>query len=311
MSTLPRIPRPNVALLFFLGLVSLLGLTFMMSNQVSAQTAPTLGTAASFLVLGGSTVTNTGSSVVDGDLGVSAGSAITGFPPGTVNGATHAADAVAAQAQVDVTTAYNDLAGQTPCTDLSSQDLGGMTLIEGVYCFSSSAQLTGKLTLNAQSNAAAVFIFQIGSTLTTASNSSVVVENGGTGCNVWWQVGTSATLGTTTAFEGSILAHDSITLNTGANLLPGRALASTGAVTMDTNNLGLASCALAPTYTATPTATNRPPRAPTQTPLPPEVPTAVETISSPSLQNARLVIGLPNTGGGSPQATYWYDHSRP
>jgi hypothetical protein len=146
------------------------------------QTAPSLGTAASFAVLGGSTVTNTGPTKVNGDLGVSPGSAVTGFPPGTVTGgAIHAADAVALQAQNDVTTAYNNLAGQACTADLTGQDLGGKTLISGVYCFTSSAQLTGTLTLNAQGNAAAVFIFKTVSTLTTASSSSVLVINGGSG----------------------------------------------------------------------------------------------------------------------------------
>jgi uncharacterized repeat protein (TIGR01451 family) len=240
--------RPGVrswiaGLVFFLGLSALLGLTLMAPNQVNAQTAPNLGTAASFAVLAGSTVTNTGSSVVNGDLGVSPGSAVTGFPPGTVTppGTIHAADAVALQAQTDVTTAYDFLAGQTPCTDLTGQDLGGLTLTAGVYCFSTSAQLTGQLTLDAAGNADAVFVFQIGSTLTTASASSVIVTNGGSVCNVWWQVGSSATLGTTTSFAGNILALDSITLTTGANI-SGRALARNAAVTMDTNTVGSAAC---------------------------------------------------------------------
>ena len=237
-----RVHRRLAGFVFLFGLISLFGATFLFLMPVAAQTAPTLGTAASFEVLGGSTVTNTGPSVVNADLGVSPGTAITGFPPGTVNGTIYTADAVALQAQNDLTTAYNSLAGQSPCTDLSSQDLGGLTLTEGVYCFSSTAQLTGTLTLDAQSNAAAVFIFQIGSALTTASNSAVVVENGGTGCNVWWQVGSSATLGTTTAFEGNILALQDITLTTGATLLPGRALARNGAVTMDSNTIDSSAC---------------------------------------------------------------------
>jgi hypothetical protein len=207
-----------------------------------AQTAPSLGTAQSFAVLGGSTVTNTGPSVITGDLGVSPGSAVTGFPPGSVvSGTIHAADAVALAAQGGVTTAYNSLAGQVCSRDLTGQDLGGMTLTAGVYCFSSSAQLTGTLTLDAQGNANAVFIFQIGSTLTTASASSVVLINGGSVCNVFWQVGSSATLGTTTSFVGNILALTSITLTTGATV-NGRALARNGAVTLDSNTVSAASC---------------------------------------------------------------------
>jgi hypothetical protein len=224
----------------------------------AAQTAPSLGSAQSFAVLGGSTVTNTGPSVIAGDLGVSPGSAVTGFPPGiVVSGTIHAADAVAAAAQVSVTTAYNSLAGQACTQDLTGQDLGGMTLTAGVYCFSSSAQLTGTLTLNAQGNAAAVFIFKIGSTLTTASGSSVQVINGGSACRAFWQVGSSATLGTTTAFGGNILALASITLNTGASLV-GRALARTGAVTLDSNNVNASSC-----LAACPVITISPPTLPT------------------------------------------------
>ncbi|MEO5559613.1 MAG: ice-binding family protein [Dokdonella sp.] len=211
-----------------------------------AQTAPPLGTAGRFAVLGGSTVTNTGVSVIVGDVGVSPGSAIIGFPPGTISGGTlHANDAVAGQAQSDLTTAYNALAGQACPTDLSGTDLGGLTLTSGVYCFSSSAQLTGTLTLDAQGNPNAVFIFQIGSALTTASSSSVLVINSGSNCNVFWQVGTSATLGTTTVFAGNILALSSITLNTGASA-NGRALARNGAVTLDTNNMSVCAAACSP-----------------------------------------------------------------
>jgi len=143
-------------------------------NAVSTAVAPPLGTEQSFTVLGGSTVTNTGPSVITGDLGVSPGSAVTGFPPGIViGGTTHAADAVALQAQNDTTTAYDNLAGQACTSDLTGQDLGGKTLVPGVYCFSSSAQLTGVLTLNAGGNPNAVWVFQTVSTLVTASNSSV------------------------------------------------------------------------------------------------------------------------------------------
>jgi PKD repeat protein len=195
-----------------------------------------LGTAQTFAVLGASTVTNTVRSVLTGDLGVYPGSAITGFPPGIVNGTTHAGDAAALAAQNAVTTAYNALAGQVcpALNNLTGQNLGGKTLTPGVYCFSSSAQLTGTLTLNAQGSASAVFVFQIGSTLTTASNSVVQVINGGSDCNVFWQVGSSATLGTSTRFAGSILALTSITLNTSASV-SGRVLARNGAVTLDTN----------------------------------------------------------------------------
>ena len=202
-----------------------------------------LGTVQSFAVLGGSTVTNTGATTVDGNLGVDPGLAVTGFPPGLVTGGTiHAGDAVALQAQTDTVTAYNALAGQAPTADLTGQDLGGMTLVAGVYHFSSSAQLTGALTLDAKGDPSAVFVFQVGSTLTTASNSSVLVLGGAQDCNIFWQVGSSATLGTTTAFKGSILALTSITLTTGATV-SGRALARNAAVTMDTNAISIPTCA--------------------------------------------------------------------
>ena len=207
-----------------------------------AQTAPSLGTAQAFAVLGGSTVTNTGSSVITGDVGVSPGSAVIGFPPGIVSGGTiHAADAVALQAQNDVITAYNNLTTQPCTTDLTGQDLGGLTLTPGVYCFSTSAQLTGTLTLNALGNPAAVFIFKMGSTITTATNARVLIINGGQTCNIFWQVGTSATLGTATTFAGNILALTSITLTTGAQVL-GKTLARNGAVTLDTNNVNGTAC---------------------------------------------------------------------
>lgn len=197
-----------------------------------------LGTADTFAVLAGSTVTNTGPTVVSGDLGVSPGSAITGFPPGLVtNGTIHAGDAAAAQAQVDLTTAYNALVGEAPTQSLTGQDLGGLTLTPGVYFFASSAALTGTVTLDAQGDPNARFDFQIGSTLITATNSSVHIIHGGDDCNVFWQVGSSATLGTGTAFAGHILALTSITLDTGATILDGSALARNGAVTMDSNTI--------------------------------------------------------------------------
>jgi hypothetical protein len=196
-----------------------------------------LGNAASFAVLAGQTVTNTGPTVIIGNVGVSPGTAITGFPPGLVNGTIHSADALAAQAQASLTNAYNVAAGLAPTRTLTGQDLGGLTLTPGVYFFSSSAQLTGTLTLNALGDPNAAFVFQIGSTLTTASNSSVVFINGGVGNNTFWQVGSSATLGTTTLFTGNILALTDIHLNTGADIRCGRALARNGEVTMDTNDV--------------------------------------------------------------------------
>lgn len=203
--------------------------------------ASILKTAESFAVLGGQTVTNTGSTLITGNLGVSPGSAVTGFPPGLVGvgGTMYENDAVAIQAQIDATNAYNALAAMPVTQNLSGFDLGGQTLLSGVYKYDSSAQLTGTLTLNAQNKNNAYWVFQIESTLTTASDSSVFVinfgSNGGSDIGLFWQVGSSATLGTDSAFEGNILALASITLNTGATILNGRALAQTGAVTLDTN----------------------------------------------------------------------------
>lgn len=202
----------------------------------------TLGSAGSYSVLAGSAVTNTGPTVISGNLGVSPQSSITGFPPGLVLGTVHAADANALGAQADALTAYNSLAGVALTQNLTGQDLGGLTLTPGVYRFDSSAGLTGALTLDLLGNPNSLFIFQIGSTLTTASNSSVVTIDGANCCNVFWQIGSSATLGTNTAFQGNILALTSITLTTGANITDGRALALNGAVTLDTNNISSAVC---------------------------------------------------------------------
>jgi hypothetical protein len=215
-------------------LIAQAGFAALLFGASAGWAQPVLGAAQSFSVLGASTVTNTGPSLVIGDLGVSPGSAVTGFPPGMVSGGSiHAGDAAALQAQTDLTAAYTT-AATTPCTaNLTGQDLGGLTLTPGVYCFDSSAQLTGTLTLDAQGSSAATFLFKTGSSLTTASNASVLLLNGGSSCNVTWQLGSSAILGTGTVFAGNILALSSITFNTGAQT-SGRALARTGAVTLDT-----------------------------------------------------------------------------
>ena len=204
-------------------------------------TAPPLSNdLQGFAVLGGSTVTNTGATIVTGNLGVSPGTAITGFPPGTVTGGTFNNIPPATSAHGDLITAFVALSAPAhPCplaNNLTGTDLGTLAapLMPGVYCFNSSAQLTGKLTL--QGNASDVWIFQIGSTLTTATNSSVVMSGGGQDTNVYWVIGSSATIGTGTAFTGNILAQASITLTAGASV-SGRALAIVGAVTMDTNNV--------------------------------------------------------------------------
>ena len=218
---------------------------------IAAKASPVnLATAQPFVVLGGSTVTNTDSSVLNGDLGVSPGTSLTGFgAPAVVNGATHQNDAVARQAQSDLTTAYNVAAGQpvSPGNELTGTDLGGRTLTAGAYGFSSSAQLTGQLTLDAQGDPNAQFVFVIGSTLTTASASSVILTNGASPCNVYWKIGSSATLGSGTAFAGNLLTLEDVSLNSGVTV-QGRVLAH-GAVTLINDVLTRPECATASTPT--------------------------------------------------------------
>ena len=196
-----------------------------------ATVVPSLGTAGTFAILASSAVTNTGPISVTGDLGVSPRTAVTGFPPGTITGTMHEDDTVAQQAQSDASSAYTDSVGQSCGEDLTGQDLGGKTLTAGIYCFTTSASLTGQLVLDGQGNADSIFIFQIGSTLTTASDASVVLSNGAKRCNIFWQVGDSATLGTKTSFAGNILALNSITFATGA-VSKGGLYALNGAVTI-------------------------------------------------------------------------------
>jgi hypothetical protein len=193
-----------------------------------------------FSVLAGTTVTNTGSTVVSGDVGVCPGTAVTGFPPGSTGGTIHIADGVASLAQATLTAGYIDAAGRAGGTSVAG-DLVGQTLTSGVYTSTSSLADSGDLTLDAQGNPSAVFIFQIASTLTTGSGSHIVLANGAKACNVFWQVGSSATLGTNSVFNGNIMALTSITIATGVNL-QGRALARNGAVTLDTDVITGCTC---------------------------------------------------------------------
>ena len=192
---------------------TLLAATFHALAFVTTSNAATdLGSAAAYRALAASDLTSTGLSIVNGDIGVYPGTSITGFPPGVFTGIESDGDPAAATAQSDAADAYQ-AAIALPCgTDLTGEDLGGQTLAPGVYCFSSSATLTGILTLDAGANSNAQFVFQIGSTLGTATGSQVLLVNGAQSCGVTWAVGSSATLGTGTDFVGDILAEVSITL---------------------------------------------------------------------------------------------------
>ena len=228
----------NIAILA----IALIAFAFIPVAGVRAQNL------ASFAILGGSAITNTGPSVITGNVGLSPGTAISGFPPGIVvpPSAIFNSDATAIQAQIDLFNFYNNLSAMPATQDLSGQNLGGLTLTPGVYSFSSSAQLTGSLTLNGLGNPNAVFVFNIGTTLTTASASSILLINGAQGSNVFFRVGSSATLGTTTAFVGDIVALTSITLDTGAGIDCGAALAHNGAVTLDDNTITVCLASITP-----------------------------------------------------------------
>lgn len=250
-----------------------------------AATQPRLGTALNFTVLAASTITNTNSpTVITGNLGLDPGTSVTGFPPGIVTGVKEIHNATALGAKNDLATAYNDAFTATSTSDLTGQDLGTKNLGPGVYTYSSSAQLTGLLTLTGNG----VFIFQIGSTLTTASNAVVQVTGGAQACAVYWQIGSSATLGTGTLFQGNLMAHDSITMNTNANILTGRAMALGAALTLDDNVISppVGACTVGAGATPTPTPTPTSSSTPTSTPTP----STSSTGTTP----------VPPTGAGNP-----------
>jgi hypothetical protein len=205
-------------------------------NASAAISPVSLGTAANFAVLAASTITNTGPTTINGDLGLSPGTSVTGFPPGQVNGTIHTADAIAAQAEDDLTAAYNDAASR-PTTAIVPVELGGTTKTPGVYASPAGTfGITGALTLDGQGDPDAVFIFKAASTLITASASSVNLVNGARAANVFWLVGSSATLGTYSILRGNVLALASITVTTGV-IVDGRILARTAAVTLDSNTI--------------------------------------------------------------------------
>jgi hypothetical protein len=235
-----------------IGLTAFLAV-FLTGPALAAQPPVGLGTAGGFAILASQTITNTGATTITGDVGLSPGTSVTGFETVTLHGTLHVADAPALQAQNALTTAYTDASGRTPVTTIAAQ-LGGQVLVAGVYASQDGAfLLTGALTLNGEGNPNAVFVFQAASTLTTASGSSVVLSGQAQACNVFWQIGTSATLGTRSALRGTIMAQASITMTTGASL-DGRALARTGAVTLDTNVVAPSACSVAAATPAPPAA---------------------------------------------------------
>jgi hypothetical protein len=235
---LPRYPIVLAALA--LGLV-------VSAGAIAAATAVPLATTDSFSVLAGAGITNTGPTVVSGDIGTFPTTSISGLGSMTIGGVNHGGDAVTQQAKNDLTVAYNAAAGEGPTNPITA-DLGGHTLLPGVYNSASSMGLTGALTLNGQGNPDSVFVFQMGSTLTSASGSQIVLTNGAQACNVYWQIGSSATLGTGSSFIGTVLARQSITVTTGVTI-NGRMLAQNGAVTLDTDTITTSQCTPPPPTT--------------------------------------------------------------
>ncbi len=228
------VPTSSIHGVAFKAAAVLLGLCF--AGPVAAATL--LGSAANFAVLGGSTVTNAGATTVNGNIGVQPGLALTGLETITHTGTIHLGDAVAEAAQADARIAFTTLAGLPIGTDLSGTDLGSIgSLTPGLYSFASAAQLTGSLVLDFTGNAGGSFVFRIGTALTTSTDALITTLGGGSGSSIYWQVGSSATLGTGTVFAGNILADQSITLDTGASILCGRAIALVGAVTMGTSRV--------------------------------------------------------------------------
>jgi hypothetical protein len=279
-----RLPRAGgKTLRVGLPLLGLLSSLLFASSALGAPASVGLGSAASFSVLGGSTVTNTGPTTMFGDLGLSPGSSVTGAPH--VLGQTHVDDAVAIGAKNALTTGYNDAASR-PSNGSAGTDLAGQTFLPGVRTASSSLLLSsGSVTLDAQGDPNAVFIFQIGSTLITGSSTTVLLVNGAQACNVFWQVGSSATLGTSTRFVGTVMASATITANTAATI-HGRLLAQTGAVNLDTNTITTSNCASSVTGSG----------GGTETTTPAEATTLAEATALAKAITAREVSGLPSIG---------------
>lgn len=294
-------PGGGVRRLAMIGMVVVLAM-FVGGGESRAQQAPVgLGTADAFAVLAGSTITNTGPTTITGDVGLHPGTSVTGWDAVTHDGSLHVDDDVAEKAKVDLVTAYNDAAGRTSTT--VGTQLGGQTLTGGVYSSASGTfQITGELTLDAQGDPDTVWVFQTASTLITASDSTVDLINGADVCNVFWQVGSSATLGTDSVFAGTIMALASITLDTGAEV-QGRVLARDAAVTLDTNTITRSACTTpAPDDTAsTPDDTASTPSDTASTPdATPSTPEATATPPGPIQPPTRIDTGA---GGTAPSGT--------
>ena len=277
IAAIVRHRRTKLIAISTLGLAAILLAT---SSPAFATTSIDLGSAATYAVIAGSTITNTGPSVIHGDIGLSPGTSITGFPPGLASGTTNNGNSASLAAQTSSTAAYKVVATATPASTVAAGTLGGTILLPGDY-HNSTLSLNGTLTLNGNGDSNSIFIFQSDSTLITASSSRVLLENGAQACNVFWQFGSSATLGTTTNFSGTILALTSATLDTGATV-DGRILAQTGAVTLDSNTVTVPTCSS--TTTAQSTATT----------VAGSSATATSTVSN----GTTIPNGAPSTGRG-------------
>jgi Ice-binding-like len=269
---------------FAVASVVAVGLLVTLPGSAQAATTVPLGTADSFVVLAGAGITNTGSTGLDGDVGTFPTTTITGTASLTLNGTNHAADAVTQGAKTDLVTAYNTAAGEGPTSPVAA-DLAGKTLTPGVYNSASALGLSGVLTLDAGGDPRAVFVFQAGSALTTASGSRINLINGASSCNVFWQVGSDATLGTGSSFRGTVLAQGAITVTTNAKV-EGRVLARNGAVTLDTNTITKPTCAITSPTTTAPTAA-------------PTVGATVAPTAAASAQVTQVPTGAVSSGDGS------------
>jgi Ice-binding-like len=272
-------------------LAPLLVVALAITNAQAAATPVPLKTAGRFAVLAGSGITNTGLTAITGDIGSFPTTSITGTSTLVLNGTNHKGDAVTQQAKKDLVGAYINAANEGPVIPIAGGILGGRKLVSGVYNSASSMDLTGTLTLNGQGREDSVFIFQVGSALTTASGSQVRLVNGAQGCNVFWQIGSSATLGTGSTFQGSLMALTSITATTGA-LVHGRLLARNGAVTLDTNRITKPTCATGATPTPTASASATPTPGATATPSPTPSSTPGVTVPQPNASPPKNGFGL-------------------